>query len=545
MLPLAALVVFDGYSSWRSLQETGERSTLEQAHLLAGNITATLEGARQVAKAIVAHVAAAPLDSAACGAYLRAIVRAEPRYFGAAVFAPDGTPWCRSTPGTPDRPDVSVGDRAYFQAALRSTDLVVGDVIVGRLARRPALPVAMAYRGPDGQAAGVVFLPLNLQDLAQSVGERFRSEHGFVLIVDRHGTVAAGAPDHAGSVARSVPADALTALYEGGVRIIERLEFRDRSYIVGLVPLTDPATGLVVMVGLDRELTLAPARRTLILGVAVSVLALLTAILLAWWVGRRLIETPIRRFVEAAQRQAAGDLGARFPEARPGTEFGRLGEALNIMVAEIERLIEQKSLLVREVQHRVMNSLQLLSAFLHLQSRQVDDPAIRKYLVDARERIHSLSVIYRHLYHSEATSTVEFGETLKALCAEMERTYFADGGPRIEVRAERLTMPMETALSLALIVHELVTNAVKHAYGAAGGPLLVELARVGDQLRLAVTDQGRGLPGDFDMEHHGSLGMTVIQTLARQLHGSAAAERLEPGTRFTVTFPASDALAAA
>jgi two-component sensor histidine kinase len=273
--------------------------------------------------------------------------------------------------------------------------------------------------------------------------------------------------------------------------------------------------------------------------------AIAVASLAAWMTGLRLIERPIRRFVDTAQRRAAGDLTAHFPEGRQETEFGRLGSALNVMAAEIDRLVDQKNLLLREVQHRVMNSLQLLSAFIHLQARQVSNEEVRRHLADTRERIVSLSAIYRHLYHSEATSTVDFDEALRALCIETARAYLGSphlgtGDPAITVDAEPIELPVDTALNLALITHELLTNALKHAYDGDGGPLRVELRRRDDMLELAVIDEGKGLPPDFTFKGTTSLGMTVIRTLTRQLRGTVTTERQAKGAHFIVRIPLRD-----
>jgi two-component sensor histidine kinase len=118
-----------------------------------------------------------------------------------------------------------------------------------------------------------------------------------------------------------------------------------------------------------------------------------------------------------------------------------------------------------------------------------------------------------------------------------------DGGAAtITVDAERTVLPMQAALGLALITHELVTNAVKHGYAAgAGGPLHVSLRRCGDRVELAVADEGNGLPADFAPERVRSLGMAVILNLTQQLQGTFAAEPRPRGARFVVSFPAPDA----
>jgi two-component sensor histidine kinase len=208
------------------------------------------------------------------------------------------------------------------------------------------------------------------------------------------------------------------------------------------------------------------------------------------------------------------------------------------MAAAQERLVQQKTLLVREVQHRVMNSLQLLSSFLHLQSRQIQDETSRKHLKEARERIVSMSVIYRHLYHSDTVSEIEFSHVLRLFCTETGKAYMGASTPNISVQADEVVLPMQAALSLALIAHELITNALKHAYPEGdGGPLQVDLRHDKGRIELAVSDQGQGLPPDFDPKSVASLGMAVVQTLTRQLHGTLTVERLAKGTRFSVEFP--------
>jgi two-component sensor histidine kinase len=208
------------------------------------------------------------------------------------------------------------------------------------------------------------------------------------------------------------------------------------------------------------------------------------------------------------------------------------------MAAALERLVQQKTLLIREVQHRVMNSLQLLSSFLHLQSRQISDESARKHLKEARERIVSMSVIYRHLYHSETASDIEFGHVLRLFCAETGKAYMGASGPDISVNADDVVLPMQAALNLALIAHEVITNALKHAYpDGKGGPLQVDLRHRNGNVELAVRDEGKGLPADFDVDSAPSLGMAVVQTLTRQLRGKLTIERLAKGTRFAIAFP--------
>jgi two-component sensor histidine kinase len=533
--PLSALLLIDSLDRWTDSRERAKSEALAQAGLLAGNIGMLLDGAHQLARAVAARMQEAGTNTGTCSAYLRSIMETAPRFHGLAVVEPDGSVRCSAAPAPAG---LNVADRAYFQAALKSTELVIGDVLKGRAVGQPSLPLALAYRNGEGAVAGVVVLPLNLERLAGFLAEQFDRPGGLVLILDRQGTVAARIPDHAGMVGRSVPTSIIAAERLQTARAFEENDDAGNPQIMALIPVQHGSRGLFVVVGLDRALALASAREAMRRNLLLAGAAIVLAFLGAWLVARRLIERPIRRFVETAQRQERGELSARFDEGRPDTEFGRLGAALNAMAASIERLMGQKTLLIREVQHRVMNSLQLLASFLHLQARQVKDESALKHLRDMRERIVSMSLIYRHLYHAEATSTVEFAGVLRAFCAETGRAYLGGGNGSIVVDADTVEVPMEAALSLALVTHELITNALKHAYpGGQGGPLEVSLKRRGGVLELAVADSGIGLPAGFDPKSTASLGMAVIQSLARQLRGTFTAEPRGRGARFAVEFP--------
>jgi two-component sensor histidine kinase len=508
--------------------------------LAAGAISEVLEGSRQLATAIGERMRERDAPPGACDRWLKSVLATIPLYTLAAVVDLEGRTVCASVPISRD---VSAADRVYFKEALETDRIVPGTVQKGRASGRSTLPVGLRYRDAEGRVAGVVILTIDPLVLTKLLEQKYVGKQGFSAVLDRAGTVAAVSPGEYGGLDPSEPAPpALVRLGQARETMQETVELGGRQHFAAVVPVALPPADLAVVVGLDRGAILAGARAQALRSALIAALLLLASFGLAWWAARRLIQRPIAALVDSARKHADGDMGARFPAGAPGTEFGQLGAALNTMAGEIERLVGQKTLLIREVQHRVMNSLQLLAAFLHLQSRQVDDPAVRKHLKDARERIVAMSVIYRHLYHSEATSTVDFAETLKALCEETARAYMDGGAATITVDAERTVLPMQAALGLALITHELVTNAVKHGYAAgAGGPLHVSLRRCGDRVELAVADEGKGLPADFAPERVRSLGMAVILNLTQQLQGTFAAEPRPRGARFVVSFPAPDA----
>jgi two-component sensor histidine kinase len=389
----------------------------------------------------------------------------------------------------------------------------------------------------------VVALSINVRQLAESLSRHADTTDGYIAVVDDEGRIVARAPYDPEAIGQTIPLSLYSAIRDGAQHAVIHNRISGAAFIVGGVALHGPGAGLMVVAAKSRQAALAAARSDLLQNGIVALAVLVLAIMAARWVAYRLIEKPIRHFVQAAERHAAGETDARFAIGGPKSEFRQLGAALDRMAESIALLLEQKNLLLREVQHRVMNSLQLLASFLHLQARRVDDEAARKHLQDARERIVSMSVIYRHLYHSEATSAVDFAGVLKTFCDDAARAYLK-GGRAIAVEAVPVTVSIQTALSLSLILHELLTNAMKHAYqpGRAGA-LRAELATRDGMLTLAVTDEGLGLPAEFDLAESRSLGLTVVQSLVQQLAGTLCFERLDPGTRFVVTVPLSEVAA--
>src|SRR5690242_21957342 len=113
-----------------------------------------------------------------------------------------------------------------------------------------------------------------------------------------------------------------------------------------------------------------------------------------------MINRPIRALIKSARRQEAGDTLMQFPKLRFSSEFGQLSAALSRMSERINELLQQKDLLLREVQHRVMNSLNILSSLLDVQRRYVVDPAAKEHLSVARNRIIALGTVYRNLYQA-------------------------------------------------------------------------------------------------------------------------------------------------
>jgi two-component sensor histidine kinase len=218
--------------------------------------------------------------------------------------------------------------------------------------------------------------------------------------------------------------------------------------------------------------------------------------------------------------------------------------AANILGMAIERqtqerklnaALEHQQVLVKEINHRVKNSLQLVSSMLNLQAAA--DPVIGERLQDASSRIAAISRAHDRLYRSPQIAKIDLAEYLIAVCGDLNEVT-----PHCEVvcaAPEAIFMSTDRAIRVALLVTELVTNSAKHAYpDGQSGRVWVGLARGnGLTARITVRDDGVGLPADFEMGRGTGLGMRLAMALAQQTDAVIRANRLASGTEFVIDVP--------
>jgi two-component sensor histidine kinase len=206
-------------------------------------------------------------------------------------------------------------------------------------------------------------------------------------------------------------------------------------------------------------------------------------------------------------------------------------EAEQQLVAANERL----ATLLREVNHRVANSLQLVTTMVTMQSRLVDDPAAKSALADTERRIQAIAQVHRRLYTSGDVESVDMDEYLGAIVDELEATWSTPSSPRIiRLEAEALKLHTDKAVSLGVIVNELVSNACKYAYAdGQAGEVRVRFQRAteakADRYRLEVEDDGCGLTDDAPRGT--GLGSRLIAAMAQSLSTAVEYDNNHRGCR--------------
>jgi two-component sensor histidine kinase len=534
LIPPLLLTLYNVVRSQIVLDKEARDEAITAARLISAEFAQLIEGSRRLMVAMSRHPAV-PDDEAVCAAYFRSVIADIPLYREAAIIDTNGASRCATIPAPAT---ASIKDRAYFREPMITGALTVAPLTQDGGTQAQSLHVSMPYRAADGSVKGVIVLVLNPERIAQDLARRPLRPHQRIIVLDREGSLVLAVPPDSAEGAKVIAQDVFPRMASASPEAIYAKGLTGRPEIVGFVPVDNAPRGLFVGVAIDQDTALADAKRVNEQSLAFALVTMLLAVAGAWVATHVLIDRPIRAIVDTARRREAGD-AAPFPAFTSSAEFGQLSTALARMSDKIHDLLEQKSFLLRELQHRVMNSLSLLSSVLDMQRRHVRNGVAREHLERARDRVVAMATVYRYLYQTNTSEEVEFSGFLEVICAESQNAYAGAHKPTITLEAERLELSGSHAISLAMLTHELITNALKHAYPEGQpGPIDVTLKYSdADTIELRVADQGRGMPEDFQIEQSNSLGMRVIVSTVRQMRGTLDINRLEPGTEFVIRLP--------
>lgn len=232
-----------------------------------------------------------------------------------------------------------------------------------------------------------------------------------------------------------------------------------------------------------------------------------------------------------AETESAARIVRLLLEARNNSRIRQLNAELTTTVRENEILLEQKGFLLKEVNHRVQNSLSLVAAFLRMQARAAGDET-RTELEDAQSRVMAVALAHRRLQQDDSVEIIDLSRYLIELIEELMSSL--EPGWRDEVRLDLAPILIDTAraVSIGLVINELLTNAFKYAYGGQPGAVTVSLDQYRDSLRLIVSDRGQGMEKTVNGTGFGS---KVLKVLMQSLQGHLDYEDNQPGVRAIVT----------
>lgn len=240
-----------------------------------------------------------------------------------------------------------------------------------------------------------------------------------------------------------------------------------------------------------------------------------------------LLRAAIAAAIEARQLQAERD---------------RAESELRASRDSFARLAEEREVLIREINHRVANNLQLVSAFLRIQANTVATQETKDALAGAMARVEAIGHVHRQLYMSHDVRQVEVVSYLSQLLGELERVAIGDEEvASLSVAGDDSAISTDRAIAIGILVTELVINAFKHAYpaGQRGPVRVISASAAPDILRLTVEDRGRGLPPSGSAPSRG-LGQGIVQMMAAKLGARLRSEDAQPGARFVIEVPLAE-----
>jgi two-component sensor histidine kinase len=204
--------------------------------------------------------------------------------------------------------------------------------------------------------------------------------------------------------------------------------------------------------------------------------------------------------------------------------------------ADLRASIEEKETLLREVHHRVKNNLAVIGSLLYLQSTRVTDSTLLRVLQESQDRVRSMALVHERLYRARDMSQVDFAGYIRELAAELLRNY-ATASTTVGLAFDlgSMVMDLDRAIPSGLILNEIISNALKHAFpDRPAGTIRLTLRPYVNGFRLSVADDGVGLPSGHRVDTSRSLGMLMMQALAKQLRGRIEFDDAHPGTEVTL-----------
>jgi len=229
-------------------------------------------------------------------------------------------------------------------------------------------------------------------------------------------------------------------------------------------------------------------------------------------------------------------------------KLGKKVEELELEIAERKKVekklkasLREKEVLLKEIHHRVKNNMQVIASLLNLQLKQVDNKKAVEILVESQSRIRSMALVHERLYQSKDMAKIDLSEYIRDLTLFLFRTYRIDTNTiRLKIKNKDVFLTLDTAIPCGLIVNELISNALKHAFPECRkGEIRVVFQMVNGKNTLMIGDNGIGLPRDVDIHHPKSFGLQLVNTLVEQLDATYEVN-IDRGTMFKIVFKEPD-----
>ena len=533
-LPGLAAVGYSAFDLRNTRYAEVRAEALRNAQIVASEVDQIFDGIQGALRAVAEADETIRLNTGACADYIARVRPNIEPVTAILIVGLDGNIRCFSDPslGSPN-----LADRDYFRKAVDDKKFAVGNFTASKVTNRNIVPLALPI-ARDGKVEGAVVAGLNLEWLGRQLKERGVPRGGTVTITDRNGIIVSREPTPEKFVGTKLT-EALGRIAGNEAGIVDTVSLDGVPRIIGYVPATLTSFGLYVSTGISREEAFGPIDRAVRNSITLFALGATVAFVLAWLVGESIIRRPLMRMVATAEAWRRGHDTARTGIVGRDDEIGILGQTFDRLMDENEMreelratAEERREILVHELAHRVKNTLATVQSIASLSFRNSQGPeALNQFhaRLQALVRGHDL-LTRKNWQHADLSEVAE--AAMAPLKEESGHRFVASGPP--------VNLPPTTAVPMAMILHELCTNALKY------GALSNETGRItmnwtarpeANQTTVSLIWTEEGGPTVKPPEEEG-FGTRLISNLSRQLSGECNFRYPPSGLIVHITFAA-------
>lgn len=448
--------------------------------------------------------------------------------------AADGTVRCSVLPLK--RP-VNLTKELWWQRAINANGMTITKApVFAQIAQTDALLLFLPLRDAEGKQNGTLSAAVDVRHLRQVLHEALEGKSGALAVVTKDAKIVAEG-------GRPLPFKPVIAGLDDHSRFADASDGKQWVYAFHRLYGSE----LFVVYAEPRQQLMAAAISQIRANILLPLISILLASLAIWLGTNRLALIWLRDLRDVAGRFAKGDFaGDRARFERAPEEIAALSADLHIMAEVIDHrnrdlthALEAKSLLTREVHHRVKNNLQIINSLLTLQSGRVKEGMAKDVLAQTRARISALALIHRLLYEQDngyEQGQVAIDNLLNELCAQLRSSHRSNRNVEFICDATNVPIPVDFAVPLTLFIVEGVTNALRHAFpDGAKGRINLNFAVRDDEAVLEITDNGRGYLVNDGV---GQMGTELMYGFTTQVNGTLAiSSHVGSGTKIELKFP--------
>ena len=544
LVPTVVLTIYTAFS-FRSrliMQSSAELSRLCEVYLNEHRLI--VQNAYQMLLSISRTPTIQQRDYTYLNTYLRDLMDLNGRYAVILVADENGMVLASGIEAT----GYSIGDREYFNRAVASGAFTVGTFLISRSTGIPSITYSLPVRDLHNHTV-ILIATFSLEQYFESLSLSNLSRDSVLEIFDANGKRLFSNDDvHRFLFGEPVDVHLYTKALRNNTGNPEVFPINGVPHLVSLNSLMYNGQAVYVSVRRPYRMILDESTRPVIRTLIVMLAGLVSALGLALWLARRLFVNRIENLTVYTEHLAAGNLAVRSVMNRAPdeltelmTSFNKMAEALEERDRENERVLEEKENLLRELRKRVSDNLQLVSSLISLQLDHVSESDTRRALLTTHARVMAMSLVYDTLFRFSDVEQVKLKQYATDL-GDFLVSLYADIGASISVQVGGLdaSVGIDRALPLGLILNELVSNCILHAFpDGRKGNISIIFSRVSaSYLQMEIIDDGIGF--EKDMRESETLGYEMIEGLVLQVRGELIISSGAEGTEIRVRFPELD-----